>query len=147
MSRSAADVTSTAQSLGSSSSAAAAASAAAGGKKRTVRLSCNSSKSSKATSLVASAAAEQWSEERVEWAGIAYARDDLPPFETQCPAQLRAAAYEGEGCGEAAMTTYNPTHCLWLATAAALVYRTPAEVKHVVTRIWGASTHTLSARL
>jgi hypothetical protein len=50
-------------------------------------------------------------------------------------------ANETEGCGEAPMTAYNPTHCLWLAMAAALAYRTPAQIKHVVTRIWRASIH------
>jgi hypothetical protein len=36
------------------------------------------------------------------------------------------------------MVAYNPTHCLWLAMAAALAYRSPAQINHVVTRIWGS---------
>lgn len=33
---------------------------------------------------------------------------------------------------------YNPNSALWLATAAALAYRSPAQIRHVVTRIWSA---------
>jgi len=66
---------------------------------------------------------DSWSDYAVEWFGIRYARDDLPLFDS-CNA-LRDNR------------SYNPNHALWLATASALAYRTPAQIRHVVTRIWG----------
>jgi hypothetical protein len=62
-----------------------------------------------------------WSEDAVEWCGVRYARGDLPPFDT---------------IGLRDKTAYNPNHALWLATAAALAYRSPAQIRHVVTSIW-----------
>jgi hypothetical protein len=78
------------------------------------------------TAAAAAAAGEEgeavgWSEDAVEWCGIRYARGDLPPF---------------DAIGLRDKTAYNPNHALWLATAAALAYRSPAQIRHVVTRIW-----------
>jgi triacylglycerol lipase len=64
---------------------------------------------------------EGWSEDAVEWCGVRYAKGDLPPFDTT---------------GLRDKMAFNPNHALWLATAAALAYRSPRQIRHVVTRIW-----------
>ncbi|ELR17266.1 lipase [Acanthamoeba castellanii str. Neff] len=117
--------------------------AASAGKRRTLARMLPT-KGSNTTSAAATTAdvdnnsddAEHWSDERVEWAGITYSLDGLPPFDSDCPNAVRAAMEPAPGSADPTMRAYNPTHCLWLAMAAALAYRSSAQIKHVVTRIW-----------
>jgi hypothetical protein len=101
---------------------------------------------------------EGWSEESVEWCGVTYAKNHLPPFDTcglrgtlitpfhHCSYLLQAGQLTSLHVllllllrVMTAKTAYNPNHALWLATAAALAYRSPAQIRHVVTRIWGTA--------
>lgn len=75
-----------------------------------------------------------WSDEKMEWNGVTYACNSLPPFDSTCPA---AAAFPVPSeCENMPDVGYNPTHCLWLAMASALAYRSPEQIRHVVLRIW-----------
>jgi hypothetical protein len=86
---------------------------------------------------------EGWSEESVEWCGVKYAKNDMPPFDTSGLRGTCASIWLHSNPHLIAFllgkTAYNPNHCLWLATAAALAYRSPAQIRHVVTRIWGTA--------
>lgn len=69
-----------------------------------------------------------WCDQSVEWAGVAYSKA-MPKFDVSKEA-LEAVDYQ-------------PNHALWLVKAASLAYRTPPEVKHVVTKIWGTTGYSV----